>query len=281
MNKKGMLIAVTLLLVLVAALFYMLISVNRPSVVHDVAVTGVTASKTQLYVGETLDVLVTVENNGNVNENFNVTSYCNATEIGTQEVSNLAPNSGATLTFSWNTSCTSPGNFIVKAGTTVRPSQINTSNTSLSDGVILLREQPLQTAVLYVSPEVSVAQVGQELRVDINVSNVTDLYGWELRLSYNNTILNLTDVAEGTFLRSAGATYFTYKTSDTADSLKADCTLIGDAPGPQGNGTLATVIFHVQNSGVCPLNLTDATLLSSLIEDMNYTVTNGVFQINP
>jgi hypothetical protein len=281
MNKKGMMIAVTLLLVLVAALFYMLVNANRAGVVHDVAVTRVTASETRLYVGETLDVLVTVENKGNVNENFNVTSYYNATEIGTQEVSNLAPNTGTTLTFSWNTSYASPSNFILKAGTTVRPSETNTSNNSLSDGVILLREQPLQTAVLYVNPEISVAQVGQELTVDIDVSNVTDLYGWELRLSYNNTILNLTDVAEGTFLRSAGATYFAYKTSDTADSIKADCTLIGDVPGPEGNGTLATVKFHVQNSGVCPLNLTDAILLSSLSEDMNYTLTNGVFRINP
>jgi hypothetical protein len=39
--------------------------------------------------------------------------------------------------------------------------------------------------------------------------------------------------------------------------------------------------FHVQNSGLDPLNLTGSILISSSTEDMNRTVTNGVFHANP
>jgi len=75
--------------------------------VHDVAITDVTPSTTEVYVGQIVNITVVVKNEGNFTENFVVT--CNYERegikhtIGTQIVTNLAPLANATITFTWTT----------------------------------------------------------------------------------------------------------------------------------------------------------------------------------
>jgi hypothetical protein len=45
--------------------------------------------------------------------------------------------------------------------------------------------------------------------------------------------------------------------------MTVDCTLTGDINGVDGDGTLATITFHVDNTGGCPLHLSEATLVDS------------------
>jgi len=44
-------------------------------------------------------------------------------------------------------------------------------------------------------------QAGSNFTVDINVSNVSDLYAWQVDMSWNQSILNVTTISEGEFLR--------------------------------------------------------------------------------
>ena len=71
---------------------------------HDVAVTSVIPSATEAYpTWETpLDIKVTVKNEGNFTETFNVTAYYDNNPIETKIVTNLAPQEDRTLTFEWN-----------------------------------------------------------------------------------------------------------------------------------------------------------------------------------
>ena len=56
---------------------------------------------------------------------------------------------------------------------------------------------------VYVSPlSAVVPEVGGSLQVNVSVMEVTDLYGWQFTLYYNNTLLNCTEVSEGPFLKS-------------------------------------------------------------------------------
>jgi hypothetical protein len=277
MKRKTVIIVASLLFVLTVGVVYLIVNSGNLVVVHELGITDVEPSRTHVYIGEIVDIHVVVKNKGNVNETFNVTSFYNTTEIGTQTIMNLSPNAEKSLIFAWNTSEVLPGNFVVKAKINPVPGEANTSDNSFSDGLVLVRVPPLQTAVLYLAPQTSTAQVGREFTVDVNIANVTDLYGWEIRLAYNNSVLNLTDITQKSFLRNVGTTYFTYKASSLGDTVVADCTLVGVAPGASGNGTLATIKFYVRGVGTSSLDLFNTTLVSSLDNDINHTAISGIF----
>lgn len=83
--------------------------------VHDVAVDGVEPSKTVVGQGYSLSVNVTVKNRGFFLESFNVTTYANATAIGTQGVYNLSQEVSTTLTFMLDTAHYVKGSYILSA----------------------------------------------------------------------------------------------------------------------------------------------------------------------
>jgi hypothetical protein len=83
--------------------------------VHDVAVTGIAPSKTIVGQGLCMPINVTVANQGNIPESFNITAYCNTTSLGTQTVIELAPGTNTTLTFTWNTTGVPYGNYTISA----------------------------------------------------------------------------------------------------------------------------------------------------------------------
>ena len=82
--------------------------------VRDVAITNVTPSKTVVGQGYSMSINVTVANQGDYPETFNVTVYANTTEIGRQEIT-LASSTSTTLTFTWNTTGFAKGNYSVWA----------------------------------------------------------------------------------------------------------------------------------------------------------------------
>jgi len=114
------------------------------SAVHDVAVTGVTPSPTEVTVGETVNITVVVENNGTAVETFNVTAYYDTTEIDTQTVTDLAAEDTETLTFTWNTTGVAADNYTITATvTTVIPGETNFANNEKIDGQVKLKEKPV------------------------------------------------------------------------------------------------------------------------------------------
>jgi len=117
-------------------------------------------------------------------------------------------------------------------------------------------------ATTYVDPKTDTIPVGQNFTINLNISNVIDLYGWEFKVKWNATLLDAVDVKEGSFLKLGGNTFFTFKINNTAGCIVADCTLLTDIPGVNDNGTLATIKFHCKNSGECPLDLYDVILVN-------------------
>ena len=130
-------------------------------------------------------------------------------------------------------------------------------------------------ATVYINPQISWGPVGQNFTVDVCISDVVDLYGWEFKLSWNATLLNLVNVLEGMFLKSGGPTFFTYKTNNTLGYMIVDCTLLGDTPGVSGDGTLATIEFYVKTVGECILDLYDTILVNSAEEAIAHSVFDG------
>jgi hypothetical protein len=100
----------------------------------DIAVTEVVPSSKLVYLGNKLNVTVTVKNTGLNTESFDVTLFCNTTSIETQAVSNLGPDSMATLSFVWNTTGFAYGNFTISASAVPVAGELNTVDNTLIGG---------------------------------------------------------------------------------------------------------------------------------------------------
>lgn len=133
------------------------------------------------------------------------------------------------------------------------------------------------TVTIYVDPQTSWENVGQNFTVGICISNVDDLYGWEFNMGWNSTVLDVVDVSEGAFLKSGGNTFFTYKINDTLGYVIVDCTLLGNVSGVSGSGTLATIKFYVKTVGECPLDLYDTILVNSVEQSIEHIAVDGYY----
>lgn len=143
-------------------------------------------------------------------------------------------------------------------------------------------------ATIYVDPLTTTAELYQKFSVNISISDVADLYGWEFKLKWNSTLLEALNVTEGNFLKSHGDTLFVINMNNTVGYVRAACTLIGSIPGVNGSGTLATIEFYAETSGECVLDLYDTKLVSSTeqpiehiaIDSYYYTSVHDVAIIN-
>jgi hypothetical protein len=131
-----------------------------------------------------------------------------------------------------------------------------------------------QTTV-YVAPSAMTVTVGQIFSVNVEISDVVDLYGWEFTLKWNSTFLDVLNVNEGEFLKSGGDTFFWPIMNNTEGYILADCTLIGNITGVNGSGTLAIVEFKVEGAGESILDLYDTKLVNSLEQPMAHTSNDG------
>jgi hypothetical protein len=106
-------------------------------VIHDVAVVNVACSKTVVGQGFSASIKVTVANQGNFTETFNVTAYANATSIGTESVTSPASNS-TTIILTWNTNSFAYGNYTLSAYAEPVPGETNTTNNNFTGGWIIV-----------------------------------------------------------------------------------------------------------------------------------------------
>lgn len=113
--------------------------------VHDVAIIGLRASPRAASPGDLIYIDVTVQNQGDYAESFNVTVYAdmNATivgdeiTVGNQTVYDLLPGANQTLEFIWNTTDVRRGNYWISAEADEVPSEIDTADNILKCGAFI------------------------------------------------------------------------------------------------------------------------------------------------
>jgi hypothetical protein len=94
---------------------------------------------------------------------------------------------------------------------------------------VILSSPP--STLLFVEPQTLQGTTGQNFTINITISHVSRLYGWEVKIGWNASVLDLVDVVEGSFLKNAGLTFFTHVTNVTSGYSLIDCTLTGIAAG--------------------------------------------------
>ena len=125
---------------------------------------------------------------------------------------------------------------------------------------------------------------GDTFNVSIGVTMAVEVYAWSVNMSWDPTVLNVTEIEEGPFLMRNGTTSFASKIDQEEGYLYANCTLLGEPPeaSVSDNGTLITVTYMVKTKGATVLDISEATLLdyggvevSALTEDGYFSSKSG------
>jgi len=132
-------------------------------------------------------------------------------------------------------------------------------------------------------------QIGNTLSVHVNVSSVTDLFSYQVNVTWSPSMLNYTGVTYGDFLARTGSSYGTSRIEPTVFASNVTGfasiaeTILGNVGGISGGGRLFTIQFKIIGYGSTTINLSGAgtlptTLLNSAGGSMAFTSTSGYFR---
>jgi hypothetical protein len=143
---------------------------------------------------------------------------------------------------------------------------------------------PQVSTTVFVDPlTIEGTMIGENVTVNINVSNITDLYGWQVGMTFNPDVLNCTGYYEDEFLERGAdpelGTIFLNQTppwDNTEGTVYFHgCCLLGQIPGVSGSGQLGYLTFEVIGTGVSDLHLTDVILCDSKTERIPHEVVDS------
>jgi hypothetical protein len=133
-------------------------------------------------------------------------------------------------------------------------------------------------------------QIGNKFYVNINVTEMTDLFTWQLNLTWNPKMLNFTKrVTYGDFLYRTTSPDKTSRTTPIAGGDNVTGygwvaeTILGNYAGITGAGRLVSMEFQVVGYGSSNLvistsGLLPTTMLNSAGNAISFTATNGYFR---
>jgi len=151
-----------------------------------------------------------------------------------------------------------------------------------------------QTTTISVSPQNNQVTVGQKLTVNIEISNVQNLYGVDIALTWSTSMLKLDSnqsfvpVSNGVGILNGPVLVV----QDTADQTTGEYNLIVTSENPagawSGSATIATLTFTVTSTGQSSLTLKSSTSSTPQLasyaapgsggtsEPISATVVNGI-----
>ena len=248
-----------------------------PTIVHDIAIVDVNISNNSVYIGDLLQINVSVVNKGTETETFNVRTSYDSSLIETLEVSALASGAQVTRIFVWNTSFVLEGFYNINAFAPL-PGDINALDNMYIDGVVHVKAKPIpppfmvhDVAVLNVTPSSTLIYIGETVDICVvikNQGNYTESFNVAAAYSNNEietklveklepntekTLVfhwNTQDVLEGNYTLSALAS-FVHEEVDFGNNVYVDGLVEVKAKPPE------LIIHDVAVSTVCPYsNLT-------------------------
>jgi len=113
--------------------------------------------------------------------------------------------------------------------------------------------------VMFVNPPITIVPICSIFEVDIDIRDVENLYGFEFWLGYDTTLLDAIDVFIGNFLNPPNIV-FAEEINDPLGYVHVGVVSVPPAPPANGEGTLATIVFHCTGTGISPLHLYDTLL---------------------
>jgi len=123
--------------------------------------------------------------------------------------------------------------------------------------------------IICTSPIVTSSDPDKNFKVNIDITNVTDLHDWEFTLYYDTRFMDFDTATEGPFLKSQGSTAFQLlevndSHNNTHGKIRLKCNLVGSSSSKSGNGTLATITMNSTAKGNSILVVEDTKLNNPL-----------------
>jgi len=113
--------------------------------------------------------------------------------------------------------------------------------------------------------------------VNITIINAVYLHGFMLKVNYNSTIIECTAVQEGDLLQKFGTTIMDYEINNLGEYTFISINLTEPSAVAKGNGTLATLTFHVLEFGQSTLHLCETQLYDADTNPLPHTTSDGFF----
>lgn len=130
-------------------------------------------------------------------------------------------------------------------------------------------------AIVIQPPHTDVDPAGESFSIEVwlNVSqaNVTELYGWQIKMGYNTTMLNATDsgLAAGHPLEGK-ATSFSKSIEDADGYILIMCSLLN----------IGDVVNVTVSKPMCYINFTTTANGNSILEQQSIGITGGTYMLN-
>jgi uncharacterized repeat protein (TIGR01451 family) len=263
------------------------IKAKPPTIVHDIAVVDIEVSNNNVYIGDQLQVNVSVLNKGNGTETFNVEVHYNLSLIQVSQVSALAPYALTTAVFTWNTSYVPEGIYRISAYAPLI-GDVNASDNALVDGYVEVKTMPPpnlfhDVAVLNVYPSSYLAYIGDVVNITVavkNLGNYTESFNLTVStdsLAFKTSLVqalapgsqrtlvfrwDTTHVREGDYLISAMADHVPGETEFSDNSLNDGFVEVRAKPEPPPN------LFH----DIAVLNVTASSHFAYIGDVVDITV---------
>jgi hypothetical protein len=141
----------------------------------------------------------------------------------------------------------------------------------------VVKASEMSTTKIFTDPSIVQAnEIDKEFTININISNVDDLYAWQTGITFNPAVLECTGFYEGEFLRKGGETWFLKHYLDKNNTLGIvyyrGCCLLGPVAGVSGSGQLACVTFRSVGKGISDFHLTDVIFQNSKLEELAFEI---------
>jgi len=134
--------------------------------IHNIAVTEIIAAPNIVKIGQQVTIDITVANEGNFTETFNVTAYFDSQIIQTNSVVNMASGTSQTINMVWNTTGINPATYTIKAtAPPVAEEDKTNDNTLIGNTVTIERLEPSAppTALYIVGAVILIAMIAAAL----------------------------------------------------------------------------------------------------------------------
>jgi len=149
--------------------------------------------------------------------------------------------------------------------------------TSFSSSVV-----PKESTCTYLSmnPLTHVAhEIGELFDVAIDISYVENLHSLAFTLTYNQSLIDVEQVIQGTFFPSPPESLFEYAENKPSGSVRVNMSLAAPGASKNGNGTLAWIVFRAveESYGGSPISFEQVLLFDSALKPITHDFVDAVY----
>jgi len=209
---------------------------------HDLCIVDLQPLEATIVHGGELQANTTIINIGLHPETFNATAYLNTTIIHQQTIS-LTSGSATTLTFHWNTTSISPGNYSFTLHASPVTGETDISDNTYEFGTITIVPQIHNLAITNIALSKTSVGQGYDVEIFVTVKNLGNM----LETFSLTTHVNMTPVVNRNISLSAGNTLTLNLTWHTSSFIKGNYTIWADIlPLPSETDTTDNILFATQ-----------------------------------